>query len=91
MRIAGQILSKRKADIVVEQGKIQYHLPFASQSSTAQARRAGRARQVSVFEPAVEPIPEDLCEETSPGKFMCDFGAGLVILRRHGRHLTSFT
>ena len=64
-----------KAEIKIE-NSVQYHVPFTEKTNT---RRAGRSRRVLVFDPVIEPLPEDMCEEIYPGQFRCDFGDGTIV------------
>ncbi|EDN69181.1 hypothetical protein BGP_4727 [Beggiatoa sp. PS] len=36
-------------------------------------RKRGKPRQVAMFDPFIEPAPDDLCVEIAPGEIVCDF------------------
>ena len=38
-----------------------------------QTRKRGKPRQVAMFDPLIQPTPDDLCVEIAPGEMACDF------------------
>ncbi len=71
-----QTNTRQTPEIVVTDTAVTYQVPFDSKTNT---RRAGRSRRVLVFDPVIEPMPGDMCRETSPGHFRCDFGGGHIV------------
>ncbi len=61
------------SQIGVNNDILEFHVPFEGQSSDT--RRRGRARQVMVFQPVVEFIPEEFCSlELVFERRICQFG-----------------
>ena len=67
-----QVIIGKRGDVLVE-------LP-------AKTRRGG-ARQVLIFDPFVEPAPEDICVEVAPGETFCEFDNAPEHIQRPGLHL----
>jgi len=57
--------------INVDGGQIRYTIPL--ESSEDDNRRRGKTREVLIFDPFIEPAPDDMCMEPVPGEIVCDF------------------
>jgi len=57
-----------------EGGQIRYTIPFAYQNiETRRHSKRGKTREVLIFDPFIEPAPDDMCTEPVPGEIICDF------------------
>jgi hypothetical protein len=54
-------------DVVIGQrGDVMMDIP-------QQTRKRGKPRQVAIFDPLIQPAPDNLCVEITPGEIVCDF------------------
>jgi len=57
-----------------EGGQIRYTIPLAYQNiETRRRSKRGKTREVLIFDPFIEPAPDDMCAEPVPGEIICDF------------------
>jgi hypothetical protein len=54
-----------------EDSGLRYTIPI--ESSENDNRRRGRTREVLIFDPLIEPAPDDMCVEMIPGEIVCHF------------------
>jgi len=65
-----------EAAVIINQaeGRIRYTIPFAYQNIETRRRgKRGKTREVLIFDPFIEPAPDDMCTEIVPGEIICDF------------------
>jgi hypothetical protein len=53
--------------VIGKRGDVMMELP------TFDTRKRGKPRQVAMFDPLIQPAPDDLCVEIIPGDIVCDF------------------
>jgi hypothetical protein len=57
--------------ININEGQLRYTIPI--ETSEEDNRRRGKTREVLIFDPFIEPAPDDMCMEPVPGEIVCDF------------------
>jgi hypothetical protein len=57
--------------ININEGQLRYTIPI--ETSKDENRRRGKTREVLIFDPFIEPAPDDMCMEPVPGEIVCDF------------------
>ncbi len=73
VQVNDNVSNSDDTSIQINNEVLEFHVPFDTQ--TNDARRRGRARQVVVFQPVVEFIPEEFCSlELIPERRICQFG-----------------
>ncbi|MCK5523939.1 MAG: BspA family leucine-rich repeat surface protein, partial [Thiomargarita sp.] len=60
-----------RIEINEDGGQLRYTIPI--ESSENDNRRRGRTREVLIFDPLIEPAPDDMCVEMIPGEIVCRF------------------
>jgi hypothetical protein len=53
--------------VIGKRGEVMMDIPDSD------TRKRGKPRQVAMFDPFIEPAPDDLCVEIAPGDIVCDF------------------
>ena len=72
----GKVVMGKSGDVLIE--------------PSTQKRRGGHTRMVVIFDPFIEPAPDDLCVEITPLEIVCDFD-NAPESQRPGIHLNSNT
>jgi Leucine-rich repeat (LRR) protein len=65
--------------VIGKRGDVMVEIPTAT--------RRGGARQVLIFDPFIEPAPEDICVELDTGETFCEFDNAPEHIKRPGLHL----
>ncbi|MDM8560790.1 choice-of-anchor Q domain-containing protein [Candidatus Parabeggiatoa sp. HSG14] len=71
---AQEVVESEKTSSIIanENGTLRYTVPLESKNVKTR-REQEKIHQVLIFDPFIEPIPKDFCQEIFPGEYECDF------------------